>query len=38
MKGKIRRQISYNMAVEDLDYNPLDGKGGRGRMYQLFVD
>lgn len=27
---------SYHMDVEDLDYNPFDGKGGRGRMYQLF--
>jgi len=26
------------MAVEDLDYNPFDGKGRRGRMYQLFGD
>jgi len=29
---------SYHMDVEDLDYNPFDGKGGRGRMYQLFGD
>lgn len=29
---------SYHMDLEDLDYNPFDGKGGRGRMYQLFGD
>lgn len=29
---------SYHMDVEDLDYNPFDGKGGRGKMYQLFGD
>lgn len=29
---------SYHMDKEDLDYNPFDGKGGRGRMYHLFDD
>jgi len=29
---------SYHMDVDDLDYNPFDGKGGRGKMYQLFGD
>ena len=35
----LKRKISsYHMDVEDLDYNPFDGKGGRGKMYQLFGD
>lgn len=27
---------SYHIAIDDLDYNPFDGHGGRGKMYQLF--
>ncbi|MDA3832914.1 MAG: hypothetical protein PF495_05915, partial [Spirochaetales bacterium] len=27
---------SYHIEVEDLDFTPFDGEGGRGRMYQLF--
>jgi len=27
---------SYHIEIEDLDYTPFDGKGGRGKMYQLF--
>ncbi len=27
---------SYHIEVEDLDYTPFDGQGGRGKMYQLF--
>ncbi len=26
------------MDKEDLEYTPFDGKGGLGRMYQLFGD
>ena len=42
-KMKTNRKIdhiisSYHMDKEDLDYNPFDGKGGRGRMYHLFDD
>ncbi len=29
---------SVNMEREDLEYTPFDGKGGLGRMYQLFGD
>lgn len=27
---------SYHLEMDDLDYNPFDAKGGRGKMYQLF--
>jgi type I restriction enzyme R subunit len=27
---------SYHIELDDLDYNPFDGLGGRGKMYQLF--
>ncbi len=27
---------SYHIELEDLDYNPFDGQGGRGKMHQLF--
>lgn len=27
---------SYHIEMDDLDYNPFDSKGGRGKMYQLF--
>jgi len=27
---------SYHIELDDLDYNPFDSKGGRGKMYQLF--
>ncbi len=27
---------SYHIELDDLDYNPFDGHGGRGKMYQLF--
>ncbi|HPE56382.1 MAG TPA: type I restriction-modification enzyme R subunit C-terminal domain-containing protein [Bacteroidales bacterium] len=27
---------SYHIEIEDLDYNPFDAQGGRGKMYQLF--
>ncbi len=27
---------SYHIEADDLDYNPFDAHGGRGRMYQLF--
>lgn len=27
---------SFHVEVDDLDYTPFDGLGGRGRMYQLF--
>jgi type I restriction enzyme R subunit len=27
---------SYHMQVEDLDYNPFDAQGGKGKMHQLF--
>ena len=29
---------SFHVEVDDLDYTPFDGLGGRGRMYQLFGD
>ena len=28
--------VSISMTVDDLDYTPFDGKGGRGKFYQLF--
>ncbi|EKB06364.1 restriction endonuclease subunit R [Myroides marinus] len=27
---------SYHLEIDDLDYNPFDVHGGRGKMYQLF--
>ena len=27
---------SYHIALDDLDYNPFDAQGGRGKMHQLF--
>lgn len=27
---------SYHLEIDDLDYNPFDIHGGRGKMYQLF--
>lgn len=27
---------SYHIEIDDLDYTPFDGKGGKGKMYQLF--
>ena len=27
---------SYHLEIDDLDYTPFDGHGGRGKMYQLF--
>ncbi len=27
---------SYHIELDDLDYNPFDGQGGRGKMHQLF--
>ena len=27
---------SFHIEVEDLDYNPFDAQGGRGKMWQLF--
>lgn len=27
---------SYHIAIDDLDYNPFDAQGGRGKMHQLF--
>jgi type I restriction enzyme R subunit len=29
---------SYHVEINDLDYNPFDVHGGRGKMYQLFGD
>lgn len=29
---------SYHLEIDDLDYNPFDVHGGRGKMYQLFGD
>lgn len=29
---------SFHLEIDDLDYNPFDTLGGRGRMYQLFGD
>ncbi len=29
---------SYHLEMDDLDYNPFDVHGGRGKMYQLFGD
>ncbi|RXA17825.1 DEAD/DEAH box helicase [Methanosarcina sp. MSH10X1] len=29
---------SFHLEIDDLDYNPFDTPGGRGRMYQLFGD
>lgn len=29
---------SYHLELDDLDYNPFDVHGGRGKMYQLFGD
>lgn len=29
---------SYHLEIDDLDYNPFDVRGGRGKMYQLFGD
>lgn len=29
---------SYHLEIDDLDYNPFDIHGGRGKMYQLFGD
>jgi len=27
---------SYHIELDDLDYNPFDAQGGKGKMYQLF--
>jgi type I restriction enzyme R subunit len=27
---------SFHQELNDLDYTPFDGKGGRGKMHQLF--
>lgn len=29
---------SYHLEIDDLDYNPFDVHGGRGKMFQLFGD
>ncbi len=29
---------SFHIELEDLDYNPFDTQGGRGKMYKLFGD
>lgn len=29
---------SFHIEVDDLDYHPFDGQGGRGKMYKLFGD
>jgi type I restriction enzyme R subunit len=29
---------SFHVAIDDLDYNPFDTHGGRGKMWQLFGD
>ena len=29
---------SFHLGRDDLDMAPFDGKGGMGRMYQLFGD
>lgn len=29
---------SFHIELEDLDYHPFDGQGGRGKMYKLFGD
>ncbi|WCK53916.1 type I restriction-modification enzyme R subunit C-terminal domain-containing protein [Aneurinibacillus sp. Ricciae_BoGa-3] len=29
---------SFHVELDDLDYTPFDGQGGRGKMYQLFGD
>lgn len=29
---------SFHLEMDDLDYTPFDGLGGRGKMYQLFGD
>jgi type I restriction enzyme R subunit len=33
MKGS-----SFHVAIDDLDFTPFDGHGGRGKLYQLFGD
>lgn len=29
---------SFHLEIDDLDYTPFDGVGGRGKMYELFGD